>query len=292
MQRSFGTSDLDMTALRLANAPPVNDLRTMAARIRGTTIEVSHRGEAPHLASSLSTVDVLTAMYWGVLRFDPKQPSDPRRDRFIFSKGHAAAALYSALAHRGAISWDVLATFNENGSALLEHPGPYSAPGIELATGSLGHGLPVGLGMAEAARIQGTGNRVFVLVGDGECNEGSVWEAALIAPARKLENLCVIVDYNKWQATDRSQDVTALEPLVDKWAAFGWHAQELDGHDIDALQKALGAVGTRGDRRPTAIVAHTVKGKGVSFMEDDNNWHYKICDEKALDAAFKELGLS
>ena len=292
MSAANRTSDVGMTALRLAAAPPVNDLRIIAARIRGTLLEISHRGEAPHIASSLSTVDVLTAIYWGVLRFDPKQPLDPRRDRFIFSKGHAAAALYSALAHRGAIPWDMLSTFNENGGALMEHPGPYSAPGIELATGSLGHGLPVGLGMAEAARIQGTANRVFVLVGDGECNEGSVWEAALIAPARKLENLCVIVDFNKWQATDRSQEVTALDPFVNKWAAFGWHAEELDGHDIDALQKALGAVGTRGDGRPTAIVAHTVKGKGVSFMEDDNNWHYKMCDEKALDAAFKELGLS
>ncbi len=266
-----------------------NDLNKIASAIRCTLIEISHRGKAPHIASAMSTVDILVAAYWNVLRFDAKNPDEPSRDRLIFSKGHSVVALYSALGHLGAIGWDVLRSFNEDGSPLAEHPGPNCAPGIELATGSLGHGLPVGLGIAKAAKIQGQDYRVFVLIGDGECNEGSVWEAALLAPVLGLDNLCVLIDYNKWQATGRSQEITAIDPLADKWASFGWEVAELDGHDIAALTRNMARVPFL-NGKPYAIIAHTVKGKGVTFMEDDNNWHYKICDADSMAAAFKELG--
>jgi transketolase len=267
-----------------------NDLARAAAAVRGTLIEISHRGKAAHIASSLSTVDILVAAYWHALRFDPSNADDPKRDRLILSKGHAVAALYAALAHKGSIPWNVLATFNQDGSPLQEHPGPRCAPGVELATGSLGHGLPVGLGIAKAGKIRDEDFRVFVVVGDGELNEGSVWEAAMLAPTLGCDNLCVIVDFNRWQATGRSAEITSLTPIADKWRAFGWHALDVDGHDLNALTAALSAV-PNATGKPTAIVAHTTKGKGVSFMEDDNNWHYRLCDEATLMASLKELGL-
>src|SRR5439155_14277806 len=198
---------------------------------------------------------------------------DPDRDRFILSKGHAATTLYAALAYRGFFDVHLLEHYAEPGSCLAEHPIP-GVPGIEAATGSLGHGLSLGLGMALAGRIQQRSYRVFVLLSDGECNEGSVWEAALFAPAQQLENVCAIVDYNKWQATGRSNQVMALHPLKAKWEAFGWSACEVDGHDLETLTKTLNNV-PDGSGKPVAIIAHTTKGKGVSFMEDNNNWHYR-----------------
>lgn len=267
------------------------ELRRAAARVRGAVIEMSHRAGTAHLGSSLSCADILVAVYWGVLRFDPAAPGDPDRDRFILSKGHAATTLYAALAHRGVIPLGLLGTYAEPGGRLAEHPGPGCVPGVEVATGSLGHGLPVGVGMALAARIQGRPHRVFVAMSDGECNEGSVWEAALFAPAQGLDNLAVVVDYNKWQATGRSNEVMALDPLAAKWAAFGWRAVEVDGHDVDALVGVLGGVADGGGK-PLAVIAHTVKGKGVSFMEDDNNWHYRSPTADEVARARVELGLS
>jgi transketolase len=251
---------------------------------------MSHRAKAPHLASALSCVDILVAGYFAALSLDPGRPDDPDRDRFILSKGHAAAALYAVLAARGYFPEELLESYNAPGGCLPEQPGPGCVPGVELATGSLGHGLPVGAGMALAARIQGRPHRVVVVMSDGECNEGSVWEAAALAPRQGLERLAVVIDYNKWQATGRSDDVTALGPLREKWASFSWSAQDVDGHDLPALVAALRRV-PDGSGRPVAIVAHTVKGKGVSFMEDDNNWHYRIptADEVARGRA--ELGL-
>lgn len=276
------------TGAPLRTSSPVDpgDVRGAANSIRATLLELSYRGGTPHIASALSTADILAAAYWRVVRIDPANPEDPARDRFIFSKGHAATALYAALAHRGILPWDVVATFNVDGSPLQEHPGPQCAPGVELATGSLGHGLPVAVGIAEAMRMQGRDARTYVLMSDGECNEGSVWEAAMLAPARGLTNLAVIVDFNKWQATDRSTNVMAIEPFAAKWAAFGWASCDVDGHDLEALVDAMSAV--PGDR-PTAIVAHTTKGSGVSFMEDDNNWHYRTLDEETLERALAEL---
>ena len=269
----------------------VAHLRKTAAEIRGKLVEMSHKAETPHLGGSLSCVDILVAAYWGVLNIDAKKAMDPARDRFIFSKGHAATALYTTLAKKGFVPYELLETYAEAGSPLCEHPGPHCIPGVEAATGSLGHGLPIAVGMALSARIQNQKHRVFALLSDGECEEGSVWEAAMFAGAQKLGSLTAIVDYNKWQATGRSNEVMALAPLAEKWRAFGWHAVELDGHNIEELIHAL-KLAPQHSGRPVAIVANTVKGKGVSFMEDDNNWHYRTPTADEVVAARKELGLA
>ena len=265
-------------------------LQAVARRVRATVIEMSHRAGSPHLGSSLSCIDILIAAYFRVLRLDPAAPSDPDRDRFLLSKGHAAPALYATLAERGFFGHELIDRYNEDGAVLAEQPSPGCVPGLEAATGSLGHGLPLGAGMALAARIHHRRYRVFVVMSDGECNEGSVWETAMLAPAKKLGNLCAVVDYNRWQATGRSDEIMALAPLADKWRAFGWRTVEVDGHDLDALAEALARVDEDAER-PLAIVAHTVKGKGVSFMEDDNNWHYRIPTSAELEAARRELGV-
>ncbi len=267
------------------------DLKQVAARLRGQVIDLSHAAQSAHLGSSLSCCDILAAAYWQVLRIDPAAPKDPDRDRFILSKGHAAMALYSTLALRGFFPVEELATYNTDGGRLAEHPPANQLPGVEAATGSLGHGLPIGCGLAVAGRIQGRDYRVFALLSDGENNEGSVWEAAMFAAAQRLERLCVIVDYNKWQATARSNETLALAPLADKWRAFGWDAREIDGHDVDALAAAMANV-PNGSGKPVALIAHTVKGKGVSFMEDDNNWHYRAPTAEEVQIARRELGLA
>lgn len=272
-------------------SPAAQPLAEAARRIRALALRMSHRARSAHLGSALSCADILAAAYWAVLRCDPLRPDDPDRDRFILSKGHAASALFAALAARGFFPEDLLGSYARPGGCLEEHPTPGCAPGVEAATGSLGHGLPIGAGMALAARIARRPSRVFVLLSDGECNEGSVWEAALFASAQRLDNLRVVVDFNRWQATGRSCEVMALEPLAAKWAAFGWSACEVDGHDPVALAEALGAPPAE-PGRPTAVVAHTVKGKGVSFMEDDNNWHYRAPNDEELARALQELGVA
>ena len=264
------------------------DFDRMARRIRFKLVQISHAAGTAHLGGALSCVDILVAAYGKVLRINPRQPEDPLRDRFIFSKGHAATALYATLAARGFFPPSWLETIGQRGSPLAEQPAPHCAPGVELATGSLGHGLPVGVGMALAGRIQGQKFRVFVLMSDGECNEGSVWEAAMFAAGRKLDQLVVIVDYNKWQATGRSNEIMALASLRDKFAAFGWEAVEVDGHNISQLIGALEKV-EAGCGKPIAIIAHTIKGKGVSFMEDDNNWHYRQPTAEEVEEAKKQL---
>ena len=267
------------------------ELEAIARSIRGRLVRLSHDTRAAHLGSALSCVDVLVALYWGCLAVDPSDADSPDRDRFILSKGHASAALYATLAKRGFFSEELLTTFAQNGSSLAEQMGPRCAPGIEAATGSLGHGLSLGLGMALAGRIQRRPYRVFVVMSDGECNEGSVWEAAMLAAAQSVKNLIAIVDYNGWQATGRTEEIMGDSPLRGKWAAFGWNVQEVDGHDAGALQTALKNA-SDSPEKPAAIVARTVKGKGVSFMEDDNNWHYRIPSDDDLQAALSELGQS
>jgi transketolase len=189
---------------------------------------------------------------------------------------------------RGFFPKELLQQFNCDGGPLPEHPTPSCVPGVEMATGSLGHGLSVGIGLALASRILSEPYRVVVLLSDGECNEGSVWEAALFAPAKKIGNLTAIIDFNKWQATGRSEKIMSLSPLKAKWEAFGWHTVEVDGHDINQI---LSAYSTQVPDKPTAIVAHTIKGKGISFMEDDNNWHYRIPNEDEFLKAKQELGV-
>jgi len=239
-----------------------------------------HRGKAAHLASALSCVDLLVAAYWG-----PYKPEDS----VIFSKGHAVSAFYATLAERGVFPREWLAEFNQDGGRLPEQPSPGSVPGLEFAAGSLGHGLPFGLGIALGSRILGrSAKRVLVVMSDGECQEGSVWEAAMLAPKQKVGRLTAVIDKNGWQATARTSEVTNLDPLADKWRAFGWHAVEVDGHDLEALGRAYREAYDRTEQ-PTAIVANTIKGCGVSFMQDDNNWHYRVPNDKELAAALAEL---
>lgn len=277
------------------------ELQQIARQLRGLVVQMSHTSGAPHLGSNLSCIDLLTALYWGAAHVDPTRPDDAARDRVILSKGHAAAALYATLALRGFFPREKLAHFNETAGELPEQPAPGCLPGVELATGSLGHGLSVATGMALAGQIQNADYHTFCLLSDGECNEGSVWEAAMFAPAQGLSRLTAIVDYNKWQATGRSDEVMALAPLADKWRAFGWRTVEVDGHDVAAVLEAI--TPHRPDLEssttsrltsagaPTAVIAHTVKGKGVSFMEDDNNWHYRIPTAEEVTAARRELDL-
>lgn len=273
----------------MSTVPEIQDrARTLRARI----IETSHKTGTPHLGSCLSCVDILVALYFSALRIDTAAPRAATRDRFILSKGHGAAALFQVLAMRGFYPESMLDDYGKDGSLFAEHPPtPDRLAGIEAATGSLGHGLPLGLGMALAGRIQGLDYKVYALLSDGECNEGTVWEAAMLAAAQRVPNLCVIIDFNKWQATGRSEEVMALSPLVDKWRAFGWNVCEIDGHDVEAILAAVARC-PNADGRPMAIIAHTVKGKGVSFMEDDNNWHYRIPSAEDVVLAKRELGVA
>lgn len=267
------------------------DLEGISRKIRGELVEMSHTAEAMHLGSSLSCVEIFVALYYGGhLNLSPENATDPGRDRVLLSKGHASMTLYTLLAEKGFFPKALLTTFNKTGSTLTEHPNLGALPGIEATTGSLGHGLSLGLGMALASHIRQVPYNVFVIMSDGECNEGSVWEAAMLAPAQKADNLVVIIDFNRWQATGRSERIMALNPLKEKWEAFGWSTYEIDGHDINSLLTILSTIPDRSGK-PVAIIAHTVKGKGISFMEDDNNWHYRIPDEDELNRAKLELGV-
>ena len=261
-------------------------LRRQALMMRRLVLEMSHRAGTPHLGSSLSCVDILAAVYH-TRNIRPEIWSSPQRDRVLLSKGHAGTTLYAALRVFGFLTDDDIASYAQPGSLLGEHPSPGLA-GIEVASGSLGHGLNLGIGLALGARLQQWPSRICVVMSDGECNEGTVWEAALLAPKHALSNLCAVIDYNKWQATGRSEEITALAPLAEKWRAFGWAVHEVDGHDLPQLEKALTTTDPEG--RPTMIIAHTVKGKGVSFMEDDNNWHYRVPNAAELARALAEVG--
>ena len=267
----------------------MSDLQELTAQLRYRVVQMSHEAGAAHLASSLSCIDILAVLYENILEFNIKHPKSPDRDRFILSKGHAASALYAILASKGFIDNSMLQTYGKKGSFLEEHASPH-IPGVEAATGSLGHGLPIGVGMALSAKILQKSFRVYVLMSDGECNEGSVWEAAMFASKNKLNNLCGIIDFNKWQATGRSHEVLALEPLADKWKSFGWDVYEVDGHDHVLLEKTLRTT-SKQQSLPKIIVAHTIKGKGISFMEDDNNWHYRVPTIEEVKQVKKVLGV-
>ena len=245
-----------------------------ARRIRQHSIRMTGKANASCIGSSLSSADLVAALYGKVLRHDPLRPDWPERDRFIMSKGHACTALYAALAECGYFPLSWLDDYYQDGSPLVGHVTHKRIPGVELSTGSLGHGLGVGVGMALNAKRDGNPARVFCLLSDGECDEGSVWEAALFAPHHKLDNLVAIVDYNKIQSFGAVKEVIDLDPLADKWRAFGWAARELDGHDIRAVEEALLQIPFE-PGRPSCIVAHTIKGKGISFMENKLLWHYR-----------------
>ncbi|MBC8349033.1 MAG: transketolase [Verrucomicrobia bacterium] len=264
-------------------------LLAVAARIRGRIIQLSHQARTPHLGSSLSFVELLVYLYWNFLEISPSQVKSPDRDRFILSKGHGITTLYAVLAERGFFSPELFEGYAQEGSPLPEHPSPHCVPGIEAATGSLGHGLSISTGIALASKMNGIPFSVVSLLSDGECNEGSTWEAALLAPVHKLNNLIAIVDFNKWQATGRSTEVTALEPLEEKFEAFGWNSLRIDGHDFRQIKSALETA--KDSDKPFAIIADTIKGKGIKTMEDDNNWHYRIPTKEEVDSAFAELGI-
>jgi transketolase len=233
-------------------------------------------------------VELLVVLYGKILRVKPEAPRWAERDRFILSKGHACAAYYALLAELGFFPHDWLNTFYQNGSRLAGHATYPHVPGIEIATGSLGHGLSIATGMALAAKRDGGTHRVFCLLSDGECDEGSTWEPILFAPQHGLDNLVAIVDYNKIQALGTVKEVLDLEPLAEKWRAFGWAVREIDGHDLDQIEDAFSGVPYK-DNHPSCIIAHTVKGKGVSFMEDDLLWHYRSPQGAEYDAAMAEL---
>jgi transketolase len=264
-------------------------LLAVSAKIRGRIIQLSHQGKTPHLGSSLSFVELLVYLYWNFLEISPQQINAPDRDRFILSKGHGITTLYSVLAERGFFASELFDDYAQKGSPLPEHPSPHCVPGIEAATGSLGHGLSIATGIALASKMNGISYNVVTLLSDGECNEGSTWEAALLAPAHHLNNLIAIVDFNKWQATGRSSEITALEPLEKKFEAFGWSSTRIDGHNFGQIQSAL-ATAKKSDK-PFAIIADTIKGKGIKMMEDDNNWHYRIPSKEEVVSAFEELGI-
>ena len=260
----------------------------IARRIRRHCIEMTHRANASHVGSSLSAVDLLAILYGRILRLDPSRPSWADRDRFILSKGHGCAALYAALAERGFFPVDWLETYYQDGSPLAGHATHKNIPGVEVSTGSLGHGLPIATGMSLAAKRDSGSYSVFCLLSDGECDEGSVWEAALFAPQHKLDNLVVMVDYNKIQSFGRVKEVIDLDPLAAKWTAFGWAVQEIDGHDLSAIENTLNQVPFE-PGKPSCIIAHTIKGKGVSFMEDKLLWHYRSPKGEEFQAALAEL---
>lgn len=260
----------------------------LAWLIRRHGIEMTHLSGGSHIASILSVADIVGVLYSDVLHFDPKNPKLPERDRFILSKGHAGAAIYAALAEKGFFAVDQLKTHYQNGSILSGHVSHKGVKGVEFSTGSLGHGLPVAAGMAQAAKLDGKKHRVYVVMGDGECDEGSVWEAALYANHYRLNNLIAIIDHNKMQSLDFCENTLKLSPFADKWKSFGWNVIEIDGHDHDALRAAF-AQAERSDK-PTVIIANTIKGKGISFMEFDILWHYRFPHEGwEYDDALKEL---
>jgi transketolase len=261
----------------------------LARRIRCDVLRMVHRARASHVGTCFSIADILAVLYAEVLRIDPRDPGGAARDRLLLSKGHGGAALYAVLAERGFFPSAWLDEYCADGSRLAGHATHHQVPGVEVSTGSLGHGLPLGCGMALAAQRDGSPARVFVVLSDGECDEGSTWEAALFAPHHRLENLVAVVDYNKIQSFGSVAEVLELAPLAEKWRAFRWAVTEIDGHDHAALARALRAAPTE-PGRPTALIAHTVKGKGVSFMEGELAWHYRSPSDEQLAAALAELG--
>ena len=264
------------------------DTGELALRLRRHVVRMCSRGGSSHVGSGLSIADIIAVLYGGVLRIDPARPEWSERDRFILSKGHAGACVYAALAERGFFDVSVLDAHYRNGSNLSGHVSHKGVPGVERSTGSLGHGLGIGAGMAFNLKHMGGSQRVFVVLSDGECDEGSVWEAALFAGHHRLENLCAVIDYNKLQSIGRVSDTVSLEPFAAKWRAFGWSAQRVDGHDHDALRTAFAE---RAANRPTCIIADTVKGRGVSFMENEVLWHYRAPQGEEYVAAMRELGV-
>lgn len=273
-----------------AASPDTSDPNMLAWLIRRNGLEMSHISHGSHIGSVFSVAEIIAVLYTGVLHVNPAEPEMPDRDRLILSKGHAGSAVYAALAERGFFPVEQLKTHYANGSILSGHVSHKGIPGVEISTGSLGHGLAVGNGMALGAKMDQASWRVFVVLGDGECDEGSVWEAALQAGQYGLDNLIAVVDYNHMQSLARVSDTMELEPFEDKWRSFRWNVRRVNGHDTEALRNAFDwAKGKRGSGKPSVILADTIKGKGVSFMENDILWHYRTPQGEEYEAALKEL---
>ena len=278
-----------------ASEVDLDELRDVARRIRRHSVLAVAHAKGGHLGGPLSAADILAALYFHVLRIRPQEADWPERDRFVLSKGHSCIALYAAMAERGYFPVDELMTFDGIDSRLQGHPDMRLLPGLDMSTGSLGLGLSAGVGMALGARVAGRGFTTFVMVGDGECNEGIVWEAAHVAQRYALDNLVVIVDKNGLQQLNWRDETTGLrrEPYTDdalrnRWASFGWAVLDVDGHDMAAVVDALETARTV-EGRPAVVIAHTVKGKGVSFMEGDYRWHSRVPTEAELASALEQL---
>jgi len=260
----------------------------LALNIRKDVVRMTHLAKSSHIGSMLSIADIIAVLYGKVLNKNVNNPQWPYRDRFILSKGHAGAAVYAVLAELGYFPIKKLNEYCSNGSVFSGHIS-HDVPGVELSTGSLGHGLSVGVGMALAAKMDLKKHRVFVLLSDGECDEGSNWEAALFAAHHKLSNLTIIIDYNKIQSLAPVKDTVKLEPFRDKWISFGWNVKEVDGHNHEELIDILDFDILKNEK-PTCIIAHTIKGKGVSFMENKVLWHYRTPQGEEYEKALEELG--
>jgi transketolase len=259
--------------------------------IRRSAVTMTYHAQQGHPGGDMSAADILATLYFGVMRYNASQPNDPNRDRFVLSKGHITGAFYSTLAAAGYFPESELETYLKPLSKLNGHPNRCYLPGVETNTGPLGHGFPVAVGIAIAGQIDKAGYRVFALTGDGELQEGSMWEAAMTAGHRKLSNLTVIVDRNGLQQGARTEDTVALEPLADKWRAFGWDVIGCDGHDPAALLEALEKPHEKPQERPRCIIAHTFKGKGISYMHDNASWHHGVPNADQFALAMKELSL-
>lgn len=266
----------------------VAELELLANELRSLTVRMIHVAGSGHPGGSLSATDIITALYFSVMRLDPGRPDWDDRDRFVLSKGHACPAVYAALARRGFFSIDELWTLRRLGSRLQGHPDMMKTPGIDATTGSLGQGISVACGLALAAKVRKQSYRVYAIVGCGECQEGQVWEAAMAAAHHKLDNLTVFVDYNGLQLDGSNQEIMEIAPLGKKWSGFGWHVVNIDGHSMGEILDAIAAAHDTRDR-PTVVIARTVKGKGVSFMEDRVEWHSGTFSKTELELALSEL---
>ncbi len=262
-------------------------LKKIAHETRKQVLSMIIDAHASHIASSYSIVEILEFLYEKILRINPKDPKNPDRDRFILSKGWGISTLYTILSRKGFFPKKYLEQYCKDGSKMIGIATHNGIPGIEATTGSMGHGLPIGVGIAKALKLQKRKSRVFVMISDGECDEGSTWEGILIAGHHKLDNLTVIVDYNKWQSFGRTNEVLNLEPLKRKWESFNWKAFEIQGHDFSQIEKAFKNC-LLVNNKPSVIIAHTIKGKGLSSIEDRNEWHYKTPREEELKVAKKE----
>jgi len=265
-----------------------SDTEILANKIRLHTLDMTHLGRSSHIGSILSIADIMAVLYGEVLNIDSENPKMDTRDRFILSKGHAGACVYATLAERGFFPIEDLKLHYSNGSNLSGHVSHKGIPGVELSTGSLGHGLSVSTGMALSAKLKNKSHRMFVLMSDGECDEGSNWEAILFASHHKLDNLVAIVDHNKLQSIHSTDETLSLDPFADKWKAFGWDVFEVDGHNNIELKAAL-QENRKSSEKPLCIIAHTTKGKGVSFMENSVLWHYRSPQGEEYEAAKNEL---